>query len=46
MSTIADLDQNKLNAVIHKSRQNAVLFDVGHGQGSFSWKVSFIEIQS
>lgn len=45
MSTIADLDQNKLNAVIHKSRQNAVLFDVGHGQGSFSWKVSEIASQ-
>ena len=40
-STIADFDQNKLHPVIHKMHQNGVLFDVGHGQGSFSWKVCF-----
>ena len=41
-STIVDFNLNKLHPVIHKSQQNGVLFDVGHGQGSFSWKVSDI----
>jgi dihydroorotase len=39
-STIADFDQNRLHPVVYQSQQNGVLFDVGHGQGSFSWKVS------
>jgi predicted amidohydrolase len=41
-----DFDENRLHPVIHKSRENGVLFDVGHGQGSFSWKVSLVGISS
>ncbi|XP_028402333.1 uncharacterized protein LOC114525284 [Dendronephthya gigantea] len=42
-STIADLDRNSLHPIVHKTaNQNGILFDVGHGQGSFSWKVADI----
>ena len=43
-STIVDFDQCKVHPVIHKSHQNGVLFDVGHGRGSFNWKVCLIKI--
>ncbi|WP_327660640.1 MULTISPECIES: amidohydrolase/deacetylase family metallohydrolase [unclassified Streptomyces] len=34
------LDSGKLNSGLHKGRERGVLFDVGHGGGSFNWDVA------
>ena len=41
-STIIDTSSRKIIEDVHKARRKGVLFDVGHGQGSFSWTVAEI----
>jgi dihydroorotase len=39
-STIIDLDSRAVHAAVRDARARGVLFDVGHGQGSFNWTVA------
>ena len=32
-------DAGKIRKSVHEARERGVIFDVGHGQGSFSWRV-------
>ncbi|MBM3803060.1 MAG: amidohydrolase family protein [Acidimicrobiia bacterium] len=38
-STIVDPESRKVGATVRLARERGVLFDVGHGQGSFNWTV-------
>jgi dihydroorotase len=39
-STIIDLDSRSVHPAVRNARARGVLFDVGHGQGAFSWTVA------
>ncbi|GFO42528.1 dihydroorotase [Plakobranchus ocellatus] len=40
VGNIVDQDTGKVNPYVWKAKKRGVLFDIGHGQGSFSWKVA------
>ena len=39
-STVIDANTTRLHTSVHQARRRGVLFDVGHGQGSYSWPVA------
>ena len=39
---IVDKTQRKVRDCVLKARAKGVIFDVGHGQGSFSWEIAEI----
>ena len=41
-STIIDMDSRRVHRAVRDAQARGVLFDVGHGQGSFSWTVAEI----
>jgi dihydroorotase len=44
-STIIDRSTRKVQPAVHAARKKGILFDVGHGQGSFSWTVAELCVQ-
>lgn len=41
-SSIVDATTRKLHRAVREARERGVLFDIGHGQGSFNWTVAEI----
>ena len=43
-STIIQASNRQLDPVVWSARQKGILFDVGHGQGSFNWTVAELSL--
>ena len=43
-STIVQASNRQLDPVVWAARQKGILFDVGHGQGSFNWTVAELSL--
>lgn len=43
-STIVDPATRRIDPVVWEARERGVIFDIGHGQGSFNWTVAEIAI--
>jgi dihydroorotase len=44
-STVIDPENHRVDATVWQARERGVLFDIGHGQGSFNWTVGELSAQ-